>query len=122
MCFTGTQRRGTIVVFVDIQQILLPLQKTFFSFTWYNKETFYFFFPSTVLEAELAGGEHTHKHTNNPHTSYSHCCEPVLLLLLHREQSTKNTTVLQKPFSPRSYLAPRLKTKSPPQDHQHCVF
>lgn len=72
MCFTGTQRRGTIVVFVDIQQILLPLQKTFFSFTWYNKETFYFFFPSTVLEAELAGGEHTHTDTQITYTLHIH--------------------------------------------------
>lgn len=40
-----------IVLFVVIHQILLPLQKTFLSFTWGNKETI-FFSPNTVLEAE----------------------------------------------------------------------
>lgn len=44
-----------IVLFVVIQQILLPLQETFFSFTWDNKETIFFFLhPNTVLEAGAA--------------------------------------------------------------------
>lgn len=55
--------QGTIVVFVDIQQILLPQQKAFCLFTWDNKEAY---FSQHCPGGRIGWKEHTHTKKPTP--------------------------------------------------------